>query len=284
MANQVIEALFKTNAVRVAPEETPFWYTSGTLGPFYINTHFIIRDEATANDILKKIETYIAEDKTTFPKKIFLDLLKIYEESETFKMITDLITQKLSEYEFDYISGGERRDFFFSILPSYFLAKPHLSIFKDGSSVYSTENFEITKNSSDVDLKGLKAIHVADLITEASSYVRAWIPAIRGLGSEITDTVAVIDRHQNGEANLKELGVSMTTFAGIDKSLFDEAIELGAINQQQYDLTMKFLSDPSEYMTSFLKDHPNFIKEQIALGGKAKERAELAISKGFASV
>ena len=284
MANQVIEALFKTNAVRVAPEETPFWYTSGTLGPFYINTHFIIRDEATANDILKKIETYIAEDKTTFPKKIFLDLLKIYEESETFKMITDLITQKLSEYDFDYISGGERRDFFFSILPSYFLAKPHLSIFKDGSTVYSTENFEITKNTSDVDLKGLKAIHVADLITEASSYVRAWIPAIRGLGSDITDTVAVIDRHQNGEANLKELGVSMTTFAGIDKSLFDEAIELGAINQQQYDLTMKFLENPSDYMASFLKDHPNFIKEQIALGGKAKERAELAISKGFASV
>ena len=76
----------------------------------------------------------------------------------------------------------------------------------------------------------------------------------------------------------------METFAGIDKSLFDEAIELGAINQQQYDLTMKFLADPTEYMNSFLKDHPNFIKEQIALGGKAKERAELAISKGFASV
>ncbi len=284
MANQVIEALFKTNAVRVAPEETPFWYTSGTLGPFYINTHFIIRDEETANEILKKIETYIAEDKTTFPKKIFLDLLKIYEESETFKMITDLITAKLSEYDFDYISGGERRDFFFSILPSYFLAKPHLSIFKDGTTVYSTENFEITKSTNEVDLKGKKAIHIADLITEASSYVRAWIPAIRGLGSEITNTVAVINRHQNGEANLKELGVSMETFAGIDKSLFDEAIELGAINKQQYDLIMKFLDNPSDYMASFLKDHPDFIKEQIALGGKAKERAELAVSKGFASV
>ena len=284
MANQIIEALFKTNAVRVAPEDTPFWYTSGTLGPFYINTHFLIRDEATANDILKKIETYIAEDKTTFPKRIFLDLLKIYEESETFKMITDLITAKLSEYDFDYISGGERRDFFFSILPSYFLAKPHLSIFKDGTTVYSTENFEITKSTNEVDLKGKKAIHIADLITEASSYVRAWIPAIRGLGSEITNTVAVINRHQNGEANLKELGVSMETFAGIDKSLFDEAIELGAINKQQYDLIMKFLDNPSDYMASFLKDHPDFIKEQIALGGKAKERAELAVSKGFASV
>ncbi|MCQ2534471.1 MAG: orotate phosphoribosyltransferase [Clostridia bacterium] len=282
MANQVIEALFKTNAVRVAPEDTPFWYTSGTLGPFYINTHFIIKDEDTANDFLKKIETYIAEDKVTMPKKLFLDFMDIYQKSETFKMITDFLTAKLSEYDFDYISGGERRDFFFSMLPAYFLAKPHLTIFKDGSSVYSTENFEITVPSSEVDLKGKKALHVADLITEASSYIRAWIPAIKELGSTITDTVAIIDRHQNGEANLKAEGVNMFTFAGIDKALFDEALSNGAINQAQYDLTMKFLENPSEYMQDFLKNHPTFIKDQIAMGGKAEQRARLAIEKGFA--
>lgn len=282
MANQVIEALFKTNAVRVAPEDTPFWYTSGTLGPFYINTHFIIKDEETANDFLKKIETYIAEDKVTMPKKLFLDFMDIYQKSETFKMITDFLTAKLSEYDFDYISGGERRDFFFSMLPAYFLAKPHLTIFKDGSSVYSTENFEITVPSSEVDLKGKKALHVADLITEASSYIRAWIPAIKELGSTITDTVAIIDRHQNGEANLKAEGVNMFTFAGIDKALFDEALSNGAINQAQYDLTMKFLENPSEYMQDFLKNHPTFIKDQIAMGGKAEQRARLAIEKGFA--
>jgi len=62
MSNQVIDALFKTNAIRVAPQDTPFWYTSGTLGPFYINTHFLIKDEQTASDFLKRIETYIAED------------------------------------------------------------------------------------------------------------------------------------------------------------------------------------------------------------------------------
>lgn len=282
MANQVIEALFKTNAVRVAPEDTPFWYTSGTLGPFYINTHFIIKDEETANDYLKKIETYIAEDKITMPKKLFLDFMEIYQKSETFKMITDFLTEKISEYDFDYISGGERRDFFFSMLPSYFLAKPHLTIFKDGSSVYSTENFEITVPSTEVDLTGKKALHVADLITEASSYLRAWIPAIKDLGSTITDTVAIIDRHQNGEANLKAEGVNMFTFAGIDKALFDEALNNGAINQAQYDLTMKFLDNPSEYMQDFLKNHPTFIKDQIAMGGKAEQRARLAIEKGFA--
>ena len=53
MSNQITEDLFKTNAVRVAPADTPFWYTSGKLGPFFINTHFLIKDEQTAGEILK---------------------------------------------------------------------------------------------------------------------------------------------------------------------------------------------------------------------------------------
>lgn len=282
MANQVIDELFSTNAIRVAPEDKPFWYTSGTLGPFYINTHFLIKDEQTASDFLKKIEAYIAEDKITAPKKLFMDLMATYLTSDSFRFITDLITAKLATYEFDFVSGGERRDYFFSILPSYFLAKPHLSIFKDGSSVYSTENFEITKNSSEVDLKDKKCIHVADLITEASSYVRAWIPAIRALGATITDTVAIIDRHQGGEENLKELGVNMFTFAGIDAELFEDALKSNTINQKQYDMVMKFLASPSDYMKHFLESHPNFISEQLNEGGKARERALLAIEKGHA--
>ncbi|HOO48347.1 MAG TPA: orotate phosphoribosyltransferase [Saccharofermentans sp.] len=281
MSNQVIDALFKTNAIRVAPQDTPFWYTSGTLGPFYINTHFLIKDEQTASDFLKRIETYIAEDHLTMPKRLFDDFMEVYESSETFKMITDLLTSKLSEYDFDYISGGERRDYFFSMLPAHFLGKPHLSIFKDGSSVYSTSDFEDTCDSSMVDLKGKKAIHVADLITEASSYVRAWIPAIRGLGSDINVTVAIIDRHQNGRENLMALNCDMYTFAGIDKALFDRAFDSKVINKAQYDLVMSFLEDPSKYMSDFLSSHPDFISNEIRKGGKSKDRAMLAIEKGL---
>ena len=46
MENTIIEALFATNAIRVAPENQPFWYTSGRLGPFFINTHFLLENEA----------------------------------------------------------------------------------------------------------------------------------------------------------------------------------------------------------------------------------------------
>ena len=284
MSNKINEDLFKTNAVRVAPEQTPFWYTSGRLGPFYINTHFIVKDEENAVRLLKNIESYIAEDKLTAPKKIFEDMLAMYETSDTFRNCIDELVNTAKEFKFDYISGGERRDFFFSMLPAYILKVPHLTIYKDMSAVYTSFDMTDPVEAGSADLNGKKALHIADLITEASSYERAWIPVIRGLGSDITDTIAVVDRHQNGRAVLEGLGVNMVTLTGINRELFEEAQDKGVINAQQKELVMSFLDSPEKYMDDFLKAHPDFITGQIELGGKAKERAELAISKGFAKI
>ena len=284
MSNKINEDLFKTNAVRVAPEQTPFWYTSGRLGPFYINTHFIVKDEENAVRLLKNIESYIAEDKLTAPKKIFDDMLAMYETADTFRNCIDELVNTAKEFKFDYISGGERRDFFFSMLPAYILKVPHLTIYKDMSAVYTSFDMTEPVEAGSADLNGKKALHIADLITEASSYERAWIPVIRGLGSDITDTIAVVDRHQNGRAVLEGLGVNMVTLTGINRELFEEAQDKGVINAQQKELVMSFLDSPEKYMDDFLKAHPDFIAGQIELGGKAKERAELAISKGFAKI
>ena len=278
----ISEDLFLTHAVRVAPADTPFWYTSGKLGPFYINTtHFLVKDEQEANRMLSVIEDSIKEDKLTAPKKIFDEFMKLYQSSESFKNVTDKLVETARKYDFDYISGGERRDFFFSMLPAHILGKPHITIFKDCTAVVTSSEFTSAKTADEATLKGKKVLHIADLITEASSYERAWIPVIRGLGAEITDTVAVIDRHQNGRAVLEGLGVEMETLAGIDKELFDKGLDSNYIDQAQYDLVMDFLADPDKYMKSFIAAHPTFIDDQIALGGKAKERAELAVSKGF---
>ena len=42
-----------------------------------------------------------------------------------------------------------------------------------------------------------------------------------------------------------------------------------------------FMENPIDYMKAFLIAHPDFIDEQIALGGKPKQRAEMAISRGY---
>ena len=281
MENTIIEALFATNAVRVAPEDQPFWYTSGRLGPFFINTHFLLENEAAAGEVLKRIEKAIADNRLTAPEEIFDMMLAYYNKGGTFKMVSDKLAEAASKLDFDYISGGERRDYFFSMMPAYLLGKPHLTIYKDMTSVYSESIDGAAVDSREVDLKGKKALHIADLITEASSYVRAWIPVIRELGSEITDTVAVVDRCQGGDKVLKDLGVELHALTGIDEKLFDEAMDNGIINEKQKEMIMSFLASPADYMTSFLKANPGFIEAEIAKGGKTKERAELAIEKGY---
>ena len=284
MADKIIEALFETKAVRVAPENQPFWYTSGRLGPFFINTHFLLENEAAAGEVLKRIEKAIADNKLTAPEEIFDMMLAYYNKGGTFKMVSDKLAEEASKLDFDYISGGERRDYFFSMMPAYLLKKPHLTIYKDMTSVFSESIDGPAVDVKDIDLKGKKALHIADLITEASSYERAWIPVIRGLGSDITDTVAVVDRHQNGREVLKGLGVELHALTGINEDLFEEAKANGVINDAQKDMIMHFLENPADYMTAFLKANPGFIDAEIAKGGKNKERAELAIEKGFTNV
>ncbi len=281
MGNAIIEALFDTKAIRVAPEDTPFWYTSGRLGPFFINTHFLLENEAAAGEVLKRIEQAIANDRLTAPEEIFDMMLAYYNKGGTFKMVSDKLAEEASKLDFDFISGGERRDYFFSMMPAYLLGKPHLTIFKDMTYVYSEKIEGQAVAASEIELTGKKALHIADLVTEASSYERAWIPVIRNNGAEITDTVAVVDRHQGGEEVLKGLGVELHALTGIDEQLFDEALTNGVINENQKAMILHFLESPAEYMTAFIKAHPDFIENEIAKGGKNKERAELAISKGY---
>ena len=282
MTDKIIDTLFETQAIKMAPADHPFWYTSGMLGPFYCNTHFLLKSEQDAGDMLKIIEDAIAEDKLTAPAKIFEALKKYYDMGGTFKMTMDCIAEEAENYDFDLISGGERRDYFFSMIPAFLLGKPHLTIYKDMSSVYSVDlKREAVIPSSEM-LKGKKVLHICDLINTASSYERAWVPAIRALGADITDTLAAVDRCQGGAEVLQGLGVKLKTLTKIDAEFFEDIYRNGKIDLEQKDFVLKYLSSPSEYMTHFLDNHPAFIAGELAKGGKAAERAKLAIEKGYA--
>lgn len=277
----IIDYLFETNAIRVSDPEKPFWYASGTLGPYFVNTHFLFESEERANELLTLIESAASGNREDFLTALLPLVKRVYETSESYKTVIDLIVDQAKTLDFDFISGGERRDFFFSLMPAYLLGKPHMSIFKDGETWYSESVEEKAVKVESQRLSGKKALHIADLITEASSYTNAWIPSIHGVGASITDTIAVIDRLQGGEANLAKEGVSMYTFAKIELSLFDEAVEKGILTTSQRDMVAQFMAGPIDYMKSYLLAHPNFIDEQIALGGKPQQRAELAISRGY---
>ena len=48
--SNLVSYLFQTNAFKVCPDNKPFWYTSGKIGPYFINTHFLYGSEKEAVD------------------------------------------------------------------------------------------------------------------------------------------------------------------------------------------------------------------------------------------
>lgn len=276
--SDLVSYLFETNAIRFCEENKPFWYTSGKIGPYFINTHFVYGSEKDAVELLAFIDECLA-DKLSLPGKVFEKVLKQYQTNEIYKNVIDTmlkyIEDNINVCEIDYISGGERRDWFFSNIIAHLLNKPHLSIYKDLSVVASDSNFETSESITSLD--GKKVLHIADLITVASSYIRAWIPAIRNLGSQICWSFVVVDRMQGGKDKIEAEGVKSLSLVQVDKNLFKNALDLNIINESQLAMLDGFFENPDETMKQFLIDHPEFLENSLKADEKTRKRAQLLV-------
>jgi len=276
--SNIISYLFKTNAIRFCEENKPFWLTSGRISPYFSNTHFLYGNEEQATKFLAFIDECL-ENKLTLPKKVFEKSFQQYQENEIYHYVIDTMKQYIEENidisKIDYISGGERRDWFFSNVLAHIFHIPHITIYKDLSTVVSDSNFKET--ASVTNLKGKKVLHIADLITVASSYIRAWIPAIENLEANICWSCVVVDRMEGGKANIEEKGVQSLSLVNIDSNLFKHAFEMGIINETQLEMLNAFLKNPDETMRNFLINHPEFLENSLNSDEKTKKRAKLLV-------
>ena len=270
--------LFETNAIKICEENKPFWYTSGKIGPYFVNTHFIYGSEKDATELLSSIDDALS-NKLTLPKKVFDKVLAQYNNNKIYQDVINTVKKYIEENidvsEIDYISGGERRDWFFSNILAYLLNKPHISIYKDLSTVVSDSKFENSEIINELPYK--KVLHIADLITVASSYIRAWIPAIENLGSKICWSCSVVDRMQGGTEKIAEKGIKSLSLVKIDLSLFEKALELNIINENQLEMLKNFIDNPDETMRQFLIEHPEFLENALNSDEKTKQRAKLLV-------
>lgn len=274
--SEVTSYLFETKALKICPENKPFWYTSGKIGPYFINTHFIYGSEEEANELLKFIDAE-KENKKELPKKVYEKTMEQYKTSKIYKTVIDEMVEKIKQNinvaEIDFVSGGERRDWFFSYAIADLLGKPHITIFKDLTTVVTDSK----GNDIEADLENKKVLHAADLITEASSYMRAWIPAIKSLGAEIKWSIAVVDRMQGGKDKLQAENIESYEIIRVDNELFNEALSLGIISKEQLDMLVKFKSNPDGTMRDFLVAHPEFLENALKADEKTALRAKLCI-------
>lgn len=253
----IVESLFETKALKICPENKPFWYTSGKIGPYYVNTHFLYENENEANELLAFIDQNI-KDKDNIAKLIFDRVVLKHTSNEIFYSVMYELATHVKKYvgleEIDYVSGGERRDWFFSILLSKLLNKPHVTIFKDQS---------VRLDDGEQSLEGKNVLHVADLINTASSYEKLWVPAIKKAGGTIKWTTAVIDRDEGGKEVLNKLGIELFALVCMNKELFNKAYKQRLINKNQLELVQSYKENVEESMNEFLKMHPEFMQNAL---------------------
>ncbi len=270
--------LFETNAIRVSEGNKPFWCTSGKISPYFINTHFVYGSEEDANVLLKFIDEN-KHDKLGLPKPLFQMVMKQYNSNSIYKDVIDemveFIKNNINVDDIDYISGGERRDWFFSYVIANILNKPHITVFKDLDTVVSDSGFENTTTITSI--AGKKVLHITDLITVASSFIRAWIPAIQNLGGELVWALSVVDRMQGGKERLTDLGITTYSLTCVDEDLFVTAFDKGIIDKEQLDMVHNFIKDPDGSMREFLVAHPDFIENALNADEKTAGRARLLV-------
>lgn len=280
--SDIISYLFETNAIKFCEQNKPFWYTSGKIGPYFINTHFVYGNEEDAKELLSFIDEQLS-DKMSLPKNVFEKVLSQYNSNKIYQDVIDTMINTIKENinvdEIDYVSGGERRDWFFSNIIAYLLDKPHISIYKDLNAVVSDSEFKETKALEKIE--GKKVLHIADLVTVASSYIRAWIPAIENFGAKMCWSCVVVDRMQGGTEKIKEKVILPLSLVQVDKSLFAKAVEMNVINEAQQNMLNEFFENPDETMKQFLINHPEFIENSLNSDEKTAKRAKLLVDNNL---
>ena len=275
MTFDLLTALLDTQALRLAPPGGVFWYTSGTVGPYYINTEYLYGGSEQAQQVLAFIDE--CKEDADFPQRLQERVEKQYAGNAVYRQVVDglVALARESGAHFNGVSGGERRDWFFSLTVAERLGKPSLLIYKDGRTVVLDGQRLRTVRANDMDV-----LHVADLVTEASSYVRDWIPAVAAGGGRIAYAANVIDRGQGGLETLAKQGLAAGALMRIDDALFDRLHAMGQIDDARHVLLTHYHRDPQAAMRAFLQSHPQIVR--TALNGddaRIAARARLLIAE-----
>jgi len=269
---QLTSWLFETGALRAAPEDSPFFYTSGLIGPYYINTHFLYGGEKDATELLALIDGK-SNDREGVTAAVADAAVRQYDAGGVYKQLIDGMCAFIDAnvgHDFDFVSGGERRDWFFSVMTARLLGKGHLTIFKD------LEIREGATGQKATALEGARVLHVSDIITTASSYTRAWIPAIVGLGGRMVWSLSVLNRGQGGDRAIEEDGARSFSMALIGRELFDRALVEGYIDAGQHGMITSYTDDPDGYVRAFAAGHPDFLENALdAADPKTADRARM---------
>ncbi len=246
--NDLLKLIHDTKAVSIWNRKTGpvFWYVLGVPGPFYVNTEMVIGPELSAK-LLEKITSIIASTSDPAARAAQLNdlILDAYKNSAMYRqVIAAMVAKAKTEFpagSYDVVSGGERRDWLFSIPFAKEIGVRHVFLFKDHST-YCEEKLKA----------GEKALHVADLINNAASYFDMWFPILEKAQLDYIGTLCINIRGTNGLKRLAEHGKKTVTLNNVDIGFFQKSLASGLIDAGTLAELDTYFAAPKDWAEKYL--------------------------------
>ncbi|HUY67819.1 MAG TPA: hypothetical protein VMV79_00775 [Alphaproteobacteria bacterium] len=247
-SDELIRLIHQTGALSIWNRQKGpvFWYIAGVPGPFYLNTEIMLGEEL-AGRLLDGIDGILAEaaDPAARVARLETLILPAWEKNPVYRRLTDTMVARAASpmppSDYSFVSGGERRDWLFSIPFAREAGKKHVFLFKDKSAFCP---------------QGLKppeaGLHIADLINNAASYFEAWFPALQAARLKCLGTVCVNSRGERGVRKLREHGQKVVSLAHIDADFFRRSLDNGLIDRAAYDEVELYMRAPADWAARHL--------------------------------
>lgn len=235
----LLKLILDSHALSIWNQKTGpvFWYAAGVPGPFYLNTELMI-GRAVAEKLLERITSIIAATPEPEARAAQLQnlIMDAYRQNTDYQTVIGAMIEK-ARNEFPTgsttaVSGGERRDWLFSIPFAAETGMKHIYLFKN-RTIFCSQSLQASE----------KTLHVSDLINNAASYFDLWLPILQHNHLACAGTLTVNTRGTNGLQRLVDAGCKVATLNRVDLSFFQKIHENGLIDRDRLDeITIYFAS------------------------------------------
>jgi len=218
---------------------TFFPYASGQIGPYYVQSGVVQANGQDYSDAVNAMRLLVEN------------------------------VERFSGDEFDVISGGESRDWMFSMPVAVDMERPQAMIYKDGRVV-------------GVPVLVGNIAHISDLNNEGSSPRDLWVPAIRGSEGRIGHIFFYVDRMEDGTRVMRDLGLKSHAVVPLDEHAWDYLVEQQVIGQDVYRSLRARMEDKDAWARAMLRSDAGFQTfAALYRDPKTYEKAEKIITAGY---
>lgn len=263
----LIESLVRNRALefRTSAETPLFWYAANEPGPFYVNAHRLCGG-IDADQVLESLGeiSHSAQSIESKAWGIYEILNSLYDSSTDYqaciRLLVERVTAVVQAFGSQLISGGERKDWFFSTQVARTLRLPHVFLFKKAGDITydpSSQSYPHTR--------GKKVLHVADMIHNATSYFDNWQPRLRAIGAHFDATVSVVARGTLGLQRLNDAGLTASACLTIDIDTIRYAFAHSLLGAFALNEITEYMSDKDQWLRAIFRD---FRKEAFLYDGQ----------------